>query len=138
MPILYINTGKTVYWNYWSYNKPSYYGNFYSQTLSVKICSGAGFDHHPSQFQCLRTGDTKMEKFWINIVMHTITTPPTDVSSNPPPDFLDHIPQDADCFINVRVTRRFKNRVHRFSEARGTTVTKTVLTALNGFLEPFC
>jgi len=79
-----------------------------------------------------------MEKFGINIVMHTITTPPAAVSSNPPPDFLDHIPQDADCFINVRVTRRFKNRVRRFSEARGTTVTKTVLTALNGFLEPMC
>lgn len=79
----------------------------------------------------------KWHQLGINIVMQTIT-PHTDISINPPPDFLDHIPQDADCFINIRVTRRFKNRVQRFSEARGTTVTKTVLTALNGFLEPLC
>jgi hypothetical protein len=63
-------------------------------------------------------------------------TPHTDISSNPPPDFLDKIPKDADCFINVRVTRRFKNRVQRFSEARSTTVTKSVLTALHSLMEP--
>jgi len=56
--------------------------------------------------------------------------------SNQPPDFLDHIPQDADQFINVRVTRRFKNRVKRFSEARKTTVTGTVLKALENYLNP--
>ena len=76
-----------------------------------------------------------MTTYWINIVMQTIT-PHTDISSNPPPDFLDHVPQDADCFINVRVTRRFKNKVQRFSEARGNTVTKTVLSALHGIMEP--
>jgi hypothetical protein len=70
--------------------------------------------------------------------MQTLISPsqPKEISSNPPPDFLDHIPQDADCFINVRVTRRFKNRVQRFSESRGTTVTKTVLSALRGYLDP--
>jgi hypothetical protein len=77
----------------------------------------------------------KWHQLGISIGMQTIT-PYTVLSSNPPPDFLDHIPQDADCFINVRVTRRFKNRVHRFSEARGTTVTESVLTALHGLMEP--
>ena len=138
MATLYFNTGKQCIEITGLTKMVLLYGKSHCNRRPVKICSGARFDHHPSQIQCLRTGDTKMEKFGINIVMHTITTPPTDVSSNPPPDFLDHIPQDADCFINVRVTRRFKNRVHRFSEARGTTVTNTVLTALNGFLEPFC
>lgn len=56
--------------------------------------------------------------------------------SNQPPDFLDHIPQDADQFINIRVTRRFKNKVKRFSEARNCTVTKTVLKAIETYLNP--
>jgi len=66
--------------------------------------------------------------------MLTITHP--SISSNPPPNFLDHIPQDADCFINVRVTRRFKDKVQRLSKIRNTTVTKTVLNALHNFMEP--
>ncbi|MEI7463519.1 MAG: hypothetical protein WCK03_03970 [Candidatus Taylorbacteria bacterium] len=67
--------------------------------------------------------------------MNTITSH-SPINSNPPPDFLDHIPMDADQFINIRVTRRFKNKVQRFSEARGNTVTKTVLSALHGIMEP--
>jgi hypothetical protein len=82
------------------------------------------------------TGDTKVASAWDKYCYMQTITPHADISSNPPPDFLDHIPQDADCFINIRVTRRFKNRVHRFSEARGTTVTKSVLTALKSFMEP--
>jgi hypothetical protein len=84
------------------------------------------------------TGCTKWDQQGVSIDMQTLIsqTQYKEISSNPPPDFLDQIPKDADCFINVRVTRRFKNRVLRFSESRGTTVTKTVLNALYGYIEP--
>ena len=59
----------------------------------------------------------------------------TPISINPPPSFLDHVPADADQFINIRTTRRFKNRVQRFSESRKSTVTRTVLAALNNYME---
>ena len=55
---------------------------------------------------------------------------------NLPPKHLSYIPVEADRFINVRVTREFKERVQAFSNMMGCTVTKTVLSAIASHLGP--
>jgi hypothetical protein len=55
---------------------------------------------------------------------------------NLPPKHLSHIPVEADHFINVRVTRKFKEMVKSRSETEGCTVTRTVLKALENYLFP--
>lgn len=54
----------------------------------------------------------------------------------PLPRHLSHVPVEADQFINLRVTRDFKEMVKSYAEREGCTVTRTVMRALQCYLLP--
>jgi len=62
-----------------------------------------------------------------------ITKEPTKKS---PPAFLSHIPVECDHFLNVRCTEEFKNRVRHFSKSRRTSMSKSILTAMETLMGP--